>query len=101
MAKTEYSGYSPYVNTNQTNWYLKPIKYIQVPAHYSDKEYVIESKYENRPDLLSYRLYGTEQLWWILMVRNLNEIRDPLHDFKTGTTIYIPTKERIDGIIRQ
>lgn len=39
-----------------------------------------------RPDLLSYRLYGTPRLWWFLLATN--DIVDPL-DMKRGDVIQV------------
>lgn len=63
----------------------------------TDKEYVIESKYNNRPDLLANDLYGTSELWWVLAMRNKDLLIDPIADFTTGTTIWLPAASEING----
>jgi prophage DNA circulation protein len=55
-----------------------------------DVVYEVTSKYENRPDLLAYELYGDSALWWVFAVRNKNTIKDPIYDLVAGTKIYIP-----------
>jgi hypothetical protein len=39
--------------------------------------------------LLAYDLYGTPNLWWVFMQRNLDVIQDPILDFVPGTQIYL------------
>lgn len=42
-----------------------------------------------RPDLVSYRLYGTDELWWFVMW--LNGIADPWHDLMPDVVLkYLP-----------
>lgn len=41
-----------------------------------------------RPDLISYKLYGTEEYWWLLMV--INGIEDIFHDMEVGQLLQIP-----------
>jgi hypothetical protein len=51
-----------------------------------------------RPDLLSYRLYGTEDLWWFVMW--LNGIMDPWHDLMPDVALkYLPI-EQIDNAFK-
>lgn len=61
-----------------------------------DVEYIIETKYDRRPDLYSYDIYGTSKWWWIFAERNPNIIKDPINDFKAGVTIYVPSSENLD-----
>lgn len=41
-----------------------------------------------RPELLSYKLYGNQAYWWILMY--INEIHDVWNDMIVGTVIQVP-----------
>jgi hypothetical protein len=50
----------------------------------------VASKYENRPDLLAYDLYGDSRLWWVFAVRNPSVIKDSIYDLVSGVSIYIP-----------
>jgi hypothetical protein len=99
MTKVVYDPSSPYYGTPQTNWYLGPISYREIPAHTSDMYIQLDAKYEYRPDMLSNDVYGTPKYWWTFMVRNIDIIRDPIWDLKAGTLMYIPTLERIQQII--
>lgn len=61
----------------------------------ADVLYTIDKVYEHRPDLLAYDLYGSSALWWVFAQRNPNTIQDPIYDFKSGKSIYIPTKDQL------
>jgi hypothetical protein len=63
-----------------------------VSAETDDFLYTIEAQYAYRPDLLAFDLYGTANLWWIFIQRNLNIIQDPILDFVPGTKIYVCKK---------
>ena len=43
-----------------------------------------------RPYLISYKLYGTVNFWWILML--VNGITNPLCDMEVGQILKIPSK---------
>lgn len=51
----------------------------------------------NRPDLISFKAYGTPELWWIIY--ELNNIRDPLFDLQVGQIIRIPSRDRVSKAI--
>lgn len=81
---------SQYLNTPIKDWYLD----IWVPRDFisraTDRLYIIPPEYERRPDLLSYEVYGTPRLWWLIAQRNKDVLIDPLADFLPGVKIYIP-----------
>jgi hypothetical protein len=39
---------------------------------------------------LAFDLYSDARLWWVFAQRNPNTLVDPLGDFTTGTTIFLP-----------
>lgn len=41
-----------------------------------------------RPDLISWKCYGTVEFWWIIMV--VNNIENPLTDLSEGQVLTIP-----------
>ena len=63
-----------------------------------DEVYEIPQEYNLRPDLASYKLYGTSKYWWIFAKRNPDIIEDPIRDFTVGTRIRIPSKASIDDM---
>lgn len=99
MSRITYSASSPYAITQQTSWYLGPIRLRLIPSDTSDRYIAITSSYEYRPDTLSYDLYGTPAYWWIFMIRNMDQIRDPIWDLKSGMAIYVPTLERLQKLL--
>jgi hypothetical protein len=99
MTRQVYDSSSPYYGTPQTNWYLAPIKYRDIPPHASDRYVVIDAMYEFRPDNLSTTLYNNPKYWWIFMARNIDVIRDPIWDLKSGIFIYVPTLDRLQQLI--
>ena len=87
---TTYSKSSVYRNTPMNSKYLD----LYEPPISDDttnmEKKTIEPKYHNRPDLMSYDLYGTPDYWWIFAIINRSVIKDPLFDFTSGLQIYVP-----------
>jgi hypothetical protein len=94
-----YSRFSPYFNTPENNLYLELLTIRPVPAEADDFEYVIQSQYQHRPDLLAYDVYGNSKLWWVIVQRNLSVIRDPIYDFEPGTKIFLPKKTNLEKFL--
>jgi hypothetical protein len=97
MAKVEYKPSSPYFNTPQTTWYLGTYEPRDIGRDGTDNFKILESKYEHRPDLLSYDLYGSPNFWWVFMMINPDQIKDPIFDLKAGMTIWTPTATRLSN----
>jgi hypothetical protein len=89
MAK--YSKLSPYADTKTFDKFLDIWTPRPITKYASDKLYTLAQKYNLRPDLLSYDLYQTPKLWWVFAMRNPNTLKNPLIDFVTGVTIYLPS----------
>jgi len=87
-----YKNTSPWYITPQNSLYLDILNIRPVPADPGDRDYIIETKYKHRPDLLAYDLYGSSKLWWVFSQRNMTLIKDPIYDFEPGTQIKIPQK---------
>ena len=86
-----YPNTSPYFTTPIiNNTYLDFLNARPVSAESDDFLYTIEPQYTYRPDLLAYDLYGSSQLWWVFIQRNMDAIQDPIFDFVPGLQIYIP-----------
>lgn len=98
MSKIDYPRTSPYFGTPQTNWYLGRYEHRSIAPSSADKQIVISSMYQYRPDRLSQDLYGTPAYWWIFAIRNPDEIRDPIWDFTAGKTIYAPAVEALSTL---
>lgn len=59
---------------------------------------IANNKHENRPDMLSYSIYGGTQYWWILML--YNNLLSPT-DIKVGTKIYYPSMDALEQLYTQ
>jgi hypothetical protein len=95
----EYTNLSPYYSTEKFGRFLDILKYRTIPKSNLDVQYIIDTTYRYRPDLLANDLYGRSQLWWVFAARNPNVIRDPIFDFEIGRTIYIPTIDTISAAL--
>jgi len=75
--------------------YLDQYVIRNVPATAEDVVYEIAYKYNLRPDLLAYDLYGNSNLWWVFAERNPNTLKDPVGDFRAGILISLPNKQTL------
>lgn len=57
-------------------------------TNYPVQYYRIETQDVGRPDLISYKIYGTVSYWWLIL--SLNSIEDPFNDMVVGTLLMIP-----------
>ena len=99
MARVQYKKSSPYANTDQASWYLAALTYRPIPRATTDKFIVVQGKYDKRPDLLSYDLYGTPDYWWTFMILNPDVLKDPVFDFNAGVQIYTAARDRLTSIL--
>lgn len=98
MTKVTYGANSLYAETPQANQILEYLDFWNGEFVYnSNNDYVItlETKYNNRPDLLSQDLYGTTSWWWIFALYNPDSIQDPIYDMKAGISIRYPNKNNL------
>lgn len=87
---------SIYKHTGIKNGFLSYYSPINIPKNNStDYIIVISKKYEHKPGLLAYELYGDENLKWVFRYFNNNKINDIIFDFKEGLNIVVPTKQRL------
>lgn len=93
---SRYTKFSPYYKTPENNLYLELLTIRPVPAEADDFQYVIQSQYQHRPDLLAYDIYGNAKLWWVIVQRNLDVIKDPIYDFEPGIVIYLPKQTNLE-----
>lgn len=95
----EYSPKSPYFKTPIKRFYLD--QYVDRPVNpdSGDRLIAVSDKYEHRPDLLAYELYGDTRLWWIFYRRNMNVLKDPIFGFVSGLQIYAPSRDYIMKVV--
>lgn len=94
-----YQSTSPYFSTPVNGEYLGVMTNRSIPKFADDIRFTITETYNLRPDLLAYDLYGTPNLWWVFAQRNPNTIADPLLDFVTGTSIYLPKESTLKSVL--
>ena len=94
-----YQATSPYFDTTLNGEYLGLMVNRSIPKQADDIRFTINETYNLRPDLLAYDLYGTPNLWWVFAQRNPNSLTDPLLDFVTGTSIYLPKKSTLKSVL--
>ena len=90
-----YTSKSPYYKTSLSKGYLDVAVFRNITARSDDPLYVVDAKYENRPDLLAYDLYKDSNLWWVFAARNKDTIKDPVYDLVPGVQIYLPRLSNI------
>jgi len=102
MPTTIYKNSSPYFKTPQANdlvQYMRYMEFRDVTADDGDEGIEVSTKFHERPDLLSNNLYGTPDLWWIFIIRNPDQLIDPIYGLVAGLNLYVPSKQRIFSLL--
>jgi hypothetical protein len=100
FTNTLYNTASPWRDTPLFDGkYLDLLSYISLPQEPDDIFKQIPATYQYRPDLMAYDIYSDANLWWVFQVRNPEIIKDPIWDFDTDKTIYLPKLSTIIRII--
>ena len=100
MPKTsQYRGDSFYANTKTVDFYLGVWNDDINLSIVGDTTVEIHSKYNLRPDLMAYDLYGSPNYWWVFALKNKDTLIDPVEDFETGLRITVPSKNGIKSLI--
>jgi len=97
-----YTRGSPYFNTDQKDdliSFLDFIEFREIPRDATDDVITVSTKFHQRPDLLSFDLYGTTELWWVFVVANPDQMIDPIYGLVADLDLVVPTKQRILNII--
>lgn len=68
-------------------------KPLQLDPQEGDVFVTIGQDLLGRPDLISYKAYGTPDLWWVIF--EFNNISDPLFGLKIGQRLRIPEINRV------
>lgn len=77
------------VYTNRLGWWEADI----FESATDDITIALDAKYNRRPDLLAYDMYGKANLMWLVLQYNL--IVDINEEFVTGASITLPSKSRV------
>ena len=96
---TTYKENSNYFKTAMNRKYLETYQpsLTRETLSRETKTMTVESKYDRRPDLLAYDLYGNSNLWWVIAHYNREVLKDPLNDFRSGIEIVVPLTFRNPG----
>lgn len=94
-----YRSTSAYSDTRVRDYYLDVMTNRSIPKQSDDVVFTINETYSRRPDLLAHDLYGYADLWWVFAQRNPNVLINPLLDFRTGVTIFIPKIETLRSVL--
>jgi hypothetical protein len=87
---------SIYQKTNvKDRFYLDIWNPLTITPSVNDKLIKIPSRFNLRPDLAAYELYGDPKLWFVFYLRNPDKLKTPFWDFTEGLEINIPGKDII------
>lgn len=90
MAQTSlYSDKSYLKNTGFRKFFLDTAQLPKIDTTVGDFV-IVPTECENRMDLFSYQQYGSSRMWWIIALANADAIKDPIWDFKSGMTVFVP-----------
>lgn len=95
---TTYKSTSNYRKTTVTDLNLDQYVPPVIVNPENTRKITLEQRYEKRPDLLAYDLYGDSDLWWVFTIYNRNKILNPIYDFKEGMTLRVPTSISAIGV---
>lgn len=66
---------------------------ISIPDLEEDRFFEVEQPFAHRPDLISLKFYGTEQLYWIIAYAN--DMVDAFAETHVGRRLRIPDRENV------
>ena len=61
--------------------------------------YRVKKNEECRPDIISYRIYGTQNYWWFLC--SFNNFMDPWNDIVENQIIRYPAIQRVRDFLKE
>jgi hypothetical protein len=96
------TGRNQYSATPVTDFYLDIAKLPTAEELLKNKTaeiIVVDPKFEFRPDLLSYELYGNSSYWWVIALLNRTQLQDPIRDLQAGMVLRVLPKSAINGLI--
>ena len=96
------TGKNQYLDTPIKDFYLdlaKLPKAEDIVYGKTTETIVVDPKFQHRPDLLSYSLYGNSNYWWVIALINRNQLRDPIRNLKAGMVLRVLNKADIAGVV--
>lgn len=96
-----YTSKSYLRNTNFRKFFLDVAKIPRIDMSRGDYV-IVPPECENRIDLFSYQQYKSSRMWWVIAVANADTIKDPIWDFRSGMTVFVPRDadllEKVAGV---
>ena len=90
------ADYSIYIKTPEENYIKGYYVDIDIPMDDSTDYYItVEPKYNQKPGLLAYDMYGSERLAWVFYYFNKDKMEDIIFDLTAGKRIRVPLKSRL------
>ena len=82
------------ITDSSNNKFVEQIKrsQIYIPESSDDTYYYVDASKRYRPDMISYELYGTPVLYWVIL--SCNGLKHPL-ELETGLTVRIPPLQSV------
>jgi hypothetical protein len=90
MAKTSLYTNKSYLRSTGFRKFFLDIAQLPKINNTQGEYIIVPAECENRMDLFSYQQYGSSRLWWIVALANADTIKDPIWDFKSGMTVFVP-----------
>jgi len=81
-----------YANTNIKDFYLDiaNLPTAEILLQGKTPEFItVAPKFQHRLDLLSHDLYGTSVYWWVILLLNRNQLKDPIRDLQPGMILRV------------
>lgn len=89
-----------YTTEDKNFYFYNIIKNIQVPKDINSNIFYNTVLQENTPfPVLSYNIYGTTYLWWLICI--LNDVKNPFDVNNSGKTFKILKKEYVKPVLDQ
>ena len=86
MDRTKFFKKQTVNNVNEIDFLWNTLSSFEM--NHARSYYRVRGDEVSQPDLISYRVYGTERYWWIICL--VNEIEDPFTDITEGSIMQIP-----------
>lgn len=74
-------------------YFLGTFPTTELPPDQTDSFYVVQGSDAGRPDLISYKFYGTPAFYWVILW--INGIADPFEQLYPGMMLRIPSQRRL------
>jgi len=86
--------------TEQNQYYYNLLQSIYLPDDIDDTKVFFMHVQQNQPwTTISFKAYGTIELWWLIML--VNKIYNPLKGAQSGTVLKIIKQEYVSVILKE